>query len=378
MNIKNIIVINGRKLEFKDGETILDVAKKNGINIPTLCHLSRTPPINKCKLCVVELNGVNDFVYACSTYAKNNMEIKTKTSAIIKQIKNRLVSFFSSGNHNCSIRNHNGCDWTKFQLKVQKYDKSSKLCPVWGNCKLQDFGYEYNIFEEMNFKEKESNFPLEDINPFIVRYFSRCILCGRCVSACRNIQVNNAIYFNIKNDIPKIITKNDQPLKNSECVFCGECIQVCPVGALVEKNARYNYRPWKTRKVRTTCSYCGVGCQIYLHVEDNKIVKVSGVENAMPNKGSLCVKGRFGFDFVNSKERLTFPLIKEKGEFRKASWSEAIKLIANKFNDILENTGGDSIGVLTSARMTNEDNYIANKFTRAVLKTNNIDHCARL
>jgi predicted molibdopterin-dependent oxidoreductase YjgC len=150
------------------------------------------------------------------------------------------------------------------------------------------------------------------------------------------------------------------------------------VGALVEKDVRYNVRPWQTTKVRTTCSYCGVGCQMHLHVQDNRVVKVSGVEGVAPNDGSLCVKGRFGFDFIHSPERLTAPLIKENGTFRQASWDEALDLVADRLGKIKEAHGPDSLGVLTSARITNEENYIANKFARAVLKTNNIDHCARL
>ena len=146
----------------------------------------------------------------------------------------------------------------------------------------------------------------------------------------------------------------------------------------MEKNVRYEVRPWETSKVRTTCNYCGVGCQIYLHVKDNKVVKVTGVEDSAPNYGSLCVKGRFGYDFVNSPERLTDPLIKENGEFRKSTWGEALDYVAGKLKGIMDEHGSDSIGFLTSARVTNEENYIAQKFVRAVLKTNNIDHCARL
>jgi predicted molibdopterin-dependent oxidoreductase YjgC len=219
---------------------------------------------------------------------------------------------------------------------------------------------------------------METVNPFIVRDFSRCILCGKCVKACREIQVNNAIDFDNAEQPSKIIAAGDLALKDSDCVFCGECIQVCPVGALVEKDIRYNVRQWETEKIRTTCSYCGVGCQMYLHVKENKIVKVSGVEGAAPNFGSLCVKGRFGFKFVDAPDRLTTPLIKQDGTFREATWEEAIGLVAEKLTAIKEKNGSDSIGVLTSARVTNEENYIAHKFTRAVLKTNNIDHCARL
>jgi predicted molibdopterin-dependent oxidoreductase YjgC len=219
---------------------------------------------------------------------------------------------------------------------------------------------------------------METVNPFIVRDFSRCIQCGRCVQACNEIQVNNAISFGYRGADSKIIASGDRPLKDSDCVFCGECVQVCPVGALVEKDVRYRVRPWETTKVRTTCTYCGVGCQMHLHVKDGKVVKVTGVENVPPNYGSLCVKGRFGFNFVNSPERLTKPLIRKNGEFIESSWDETLDLVARKLKEIRDTHGGDAIGVLTSARASNEENYIANKFTRAVLKTNNIDHCARL
>jgi predicted molibdopterin-dependent oxidoreductase YjgC len=149
------------------------------------------------------------------------------------------------------------------------------------------------------------------------------------------------------------------------------------VGALVEKSVRYNVRQWETQTTRTTCSYCGVGCQIDLHVKDNRVVKVTGVD-AAPNHGSLCVKGRFGYDFIGSDKRLTTPLIKENGKHREATWDEALDRVADKLKDIRDTDGGDAIGVLTSARITNEENYIAQKFARAVLKTNNVDHCARL
>jgi predicted molibdopterin-dependent oxidoreductase YjgC len=191
------------------------------------------------------------------------------------------------------------------------------------------------------------------------------------------VQVNNAISFGFRGPDTKIIAAGDRPLKDSDCVFCGECVQACPVGALVEKDQRYKVRPWENHKVRTTCSYCGVGCQINLHVKGNSVVRVTGAD-VPPNNGSLCVKGRFGFDFIGSGERLTVPLIKENGRHREATWEEALDLVANRLTDIRETHGGDAIGLLTSARVTNEENYIAQKFTRAVLKTNNVDHCARL
>lgn len=220
---------------------------------------------------------------------------------------------------------------------------------------------------------------MERANPFIIRDFSRCILCGRCVKACREIQVNNAIEFGYQGEDTKIIAKNDAPLKDSDCVFCGECLQVCPVGALIPDKGFRDNRFKKTRKVRTTCSYCGVGCQMDVFVQDNKIVKIDGADTDLPpNHASLCVKGRFGYEFVASEERLTRPLMKKDGKQVQVSWEEALDYVADRLSAIKKESGPDSLGVLTSARVTNEDNYIANKFARAVLKTNNIDHCARL
>lgn len=376
INTKNIITINEIEYSFQPDETILDVAKRNNITIPTLCHLKGATPTGACRICVVEVEGSQNLVASCATPASNNAVIHTESPKVVKSRKLTIELLLSSGNHNCAIHEAKVSDWTDFQLQVQKSDNITELCPAWGDCRLQDLAYKYQVTAKQ-FSKVECQYPMELVNPFIIRDFSRCILCGRCVQACNDIQVNDAINFGYRGVEGKIIAAGDKALKDSDCVFCGECVQVCPVGALVEKNARFN-RHWDHEKVRTTCSYCGVGCQMYLHVKDNKIVKVTGVEDEPPNYGSLCVKGRFGYDFVGSPERLTTPLIKENGKFREASWDEALDLVADKFSTIKETHGSDSIGVLTSARVSNEENYIANKFTRAVLKTNNIDHCARL
>jgi len=376
MDDQHFITINGNKFHFKPGDTILKVARRKHIDIPTLCYLSGASPTGSCNVCMVEIAGEKELVKACSAEAVSGMVVFTESPRVVHAREYVIKKLLGSGNHNCAVRGSDTQDWTAFQLKVNREDKSEQLCPVWGDCRLQDLAYRYQVSGE-NFDKRNVTYLLEDANPFIVRDFSRCILCGRCVQACNEIQVNNAIQF--RGDNGKVITgEEDRPLKDSQCVFCGECIQVCPVGALVEKDVRYSVRPWETRKVRTTCSYCGVGCQIDLHVKDNKVVKVSGAEGIGPNYGSLCVKGRFGYDFVNSQERLTMPLIKENGKHREASWEEALSLVAEKFTGIRDQYGPDSIGVLTSARVTNEENYIVQKFARAVLKTNNVDHCARL
>jgi predicted molibdopterin-dependent oxidoreductase YjgC len=374
---ENRLTINGNELSFMPGETILEVARRNDIDIPTLCHLKGTIPTGSCRICVVEVEGARTLIASCAAPAAKGMVVHTESSKVIEARKVIIQLLLSSGNHNCAVRGSDGADWSAFQLKVQEEDGSDELCPVWGDCRLQDLAYRYQVSGE-KFEGTPTPYPMETVNPFIVRDFSRCILCGRCVQACNDVQVNNAINFGYRGSPTKIVAAEDKPLQDSDCVFCGECVQACPVGALVEKDARYRVRPWETEKVRTTCTYCGVGCQINLHVQDGRVVKVTGAEGVAPNYGSLCVKGRFGYNFINSPERLTDPLIKENGQFRKATWEEALDRVAGRLAEIKEQSGPDSIGVLTSARVTNEENYIANKFTRAVLKTNNIDHCARL
>jgi predicted molibdopterin-dependent oxidoreductase YjgC len=376
MSAEQTLSINGNALTFTPGETILQVARRNNIDIPTLCHLKGTTPTGACRVCVVEVERARTLLAACATPAAAGMVVQTESPKVVTARKQIIQLMLSSGNHNCAVRGSDTAEWTTFQMKVQGEDGSDELCPVWGDCRLQDLAYRYQVSAEI-FPAAPARYPMETVNPFIVRDFSRCIACGRCVQACNDVQVNNAISFGYRGAESKIIAAGDRPLKDSDCVFCGECVQACPVGALVEKDVRYKVRPWETRKVRTTCSYCGVGCQMELHVKDDQVVKVTGVDIA-PNHGSLCVKGRFGFHFINSPERLTTPLIKENSHYRQASWDEALDLVADRLTQIRDAHGGDAIGVLTSARVTNEENYIAQKFTRAVLKTNNVDHCARL
>ena len=325
MNDQEKIIINGNAFSFEPGETILAVAGRNHIDIPTLCHLKGASPTGNCRVCVVEIENEKDLLPSCNTLAEAGMVVHSESPEVVKARRLIIQLMLSTGNHNCAIRGTSSDDWTQFQMRVQQYDDSSELCPVWGDCRLQDLAYRYQV-EPRRFSDAGTPYPMETVNPFIVRDFSRCIKCGRCVQACNDIQVNNAIQFGYTGSDSKIIAAGDKPLKDSDCVFCGECVQVCPVGALVEKDVRYRVRHWETEKVRTTCSYCGVGCQLYLHVKDNRVVKVSGVEDVPPNFGSLCVKGRFGYDFIHSPERLTAPMIKENGTFREATWDEALDL----------------------------------------------------
>jgi predicted molibdopterin-dependent oxidoreductase YjgC len=371
------IVIDGKELSFEPGETVLEVARRNGIDIPTLCHLKGTIPTGACRVCVVEVQGARALVASCAMPAAPRMVVSTESPKVADARRMVIQLLLSSGNHNCLMKGSDGRSFEEYAERLKRAGGEIEPCPAWGDCRLQELAWRYNVTGG-RFSPTPPRYPIEDVNPFIVRDFARCILCGRCVQACNEVQVNQAIHFGFRGAKSKIIAACNRPYRESDCVFCGECVQACPTGALVEKDVRHTVRPWETRKVRTTCSYCGVGCQQELHVKDNRVVQVTGVENTPPNHGSLCVKGRFGFEFIGSPERLTQPLIKENGGFRESSWDEALGLVARRLGEIKAASGPDSIGVLTSARITNEENFIAQKFTRAVLKTNNIDHCARL
>ncbi len=371
---ENTFWLNGSQVEYSPGQTILEAAEDHGVVIPTLCHLKGTTPTGACRICVVEVENARSLLPSCSTPVSSGMKVLTESPKVVEARRTILELMLSSGAHNCAAGSPE--DWTGFQLDVMDYQGSAELCPAWGDCKLQDLAFQYQARGD-RFPSIECEYPMETISPMIVRDHSRCILCGRCVQACNEVQVNRAISFGYRGSKAKIVAAGDRPLKDSDCVFCGECVQACPVGALTEKKARFKWRPWEVEKIRTTCPYCGVGCQQLLHVKDGKIVKVTGVEDAEPNKGRLCVKGRFGYDFIYSEERLTSPLIKQNGNFRKASWDEALDLVANKIKETREKYGADSLAGVSCARSINEDSYQMQKLFRAAIGTNNIDHCAR-
>jgi formate dehydrogenase alpha subunit len=349
------VMINNMIVEAHSSETVLQVARDNKIYIPSLCYHPKTGPAGKCRACVVEIEGMRGLQTSCTIEVREGMKITTNSERAREAQKLVVNLLLSTGRHDCLA------------------------CEQNGDCELQEAAYFLGI-EHPAFSLPEENIDIDDSSEFVYRDHSKCIKCGRCIVGCNTTVVNEVLDFGYRGHSAKVICDEDLPMGKSSCVQCGECVQLCPVGAVIDKRSRGQGRSWQMEKAETICPYCGVGCKLVLHInrEKNTIVRVTGAEDGPANNGMLCVKGRYGFDFVASPERLTTPLIKEKGAFRKATWDEAINVIAARLNGMREKYGNDAIGGFSSAKCSNEENYIFQKFIRAVIGTNNVDHCARL
>lgn len=345
------ITIDGSEYEVAKESSILELCKTLDIEIPTLCYDERLTPHSACRMCVVEIEGKKALQTSCSTRLKDGMTIYTNSEKV-KRARRDVLDLLLS-NHPMECLN----------------------CEKSGKCKLQDYAYEYDLVDGSYEGEKRSK-EIDSSNHFYNYDPNKCILCGLCVRVCDELQCTHAIGFEDRGFDTIVSAPFDKGIINSTCVSCGNCVSVCPVGALTPKS-KEKFRHWDTKKVRTTCSYCGVGCQMDLIVKDNKIVGVDPAKEG-PNKGLLCVKGKFGYKFISHDDRLKTPLIKRNGEFVEATWEEAYREIRKNANRIKEESGPDSFVGLTSARCTNEENYLFQKLFRAVIGTNNVDHCARL
>ena len=345
--------INSLQVTVPQGSTILDAARQLGVFIPTLCHDPELTSVGSCRMCVVDVKGARNLVISCATAAAAGMVVETESPAVMEARK------------------------TIIELLLANHPMDCLTCGKNGDCRLQDYAYMYGVKDGGTFQGAVHHYPLEENNPFMTRDMNKCILCGKCIRACAEIQGNNVVDFTYRGFNTKVAPAMDTTLDESSCVFCGNCVAVCPTGALQEKALRSSARSWEVKKVKTTCPYCGTGCNFDLNVKDGKVVGVTSCDGDV-NGRALCVKGRFGFGFIHHRDRLTSPLIKKSGQFVEASWDEALSLVAEKLGSLRDNAGPDSIGILSSARCTNEENYLLSKFARAVIGTNNIDHCARL
>jgi len=345
------VTIDGTQLSGHEGMTILELAQENGIEIPTLCHSPELTPIGACRICVVEVEGSRTPVGSCHTPITQGMVISTHSSKILETRK------------------------VIVELLLASHCGSCFMCDKANVCELRKIAADLDVGLP-RFQVRKRYYPIEDTNPFIERDLTKCILCGRCVRGCQELHVIGAIDYVYRGFESKPATPFDKPLEESLCEFCGLCVSLCPVGALSDKSNGHKRKG--TRRVRTTCPYCGCGCGLYLNVRDQEVVSVTPDRGHPVNNISLCVKGRYGYDFINNSERLKTPLIRKDGQLTESSWEEAMVLVASKLGEIKQQYGSDSLAGLSSSKCTNEENYLMQKFMRAVIGTNNVDNCARL
>jgi formate dehydrogenase alpha subunit len=338
------LIIDGLEITAQERKTVLEAALENGIYIPHLCHHPDLKPAGICRVCLVEVNG--QMLVSCRTPAEDGMVVKT-TGPVVDKVRRVAV-----------------------ELLVADHHADCLACGKNNDCKLQEItryvGVASNRLEELKARELQ---PVDDSHPFIIRDHNKCVLCGICVRTCDEVQGAGAINFAFRGYAARISTFGDKPLRESTCESCGECMVRCPVGALLPRGFEQ-----PAREVKTVCPYCGTGCGIILGARGNKVVSARGNPEQTTNRGRLCVKGRFGWSFINSQERLTKPLIKKEGKFVEAGWEEALNLIVEKFSRYR----GEEAAVFGSPKTSNEEIYLASKFARVVMGTNNIANVAHL
>jgi len=339
------LTIDNKRIRASEGMTVLKAARSAGIYIPTLCADDDLKPHGGCRLCVVEIEKMRGLPTACTTIISEGMVVRTETEAVNKTRR------------------------TTLDLLISDHPMDCLTCSKNQRCELQK-ATSYMGITERRLPRLDRQFEVDESNPFFSFDRNYCILCAKCVRTCEEVTGINAIDIAERGYQSYISTFANKPFFESICRSCGECVARCPVAALMPKEAIV-----PTEEVLTTCPYCGVGCGMYIGVRNGRIVSVRGEKDNPASEGRLCVKGRYGIgEFVQHPDRLTKPLIRKNGKLTEASWNEAIKLIAKKFKVYKP----EETTVISSAKCTNEDNYVIQKFARAVLGTNNVDHCARL
>ena len=350
------LTIDGKEARVRPGVTIYWAARQLGIEVPHLCYGEDVPAISSCRLCVVEVEGQKNLAASCSHPAADGMVVRTNTERVLNARRMNLELILSDHSVECIT------------------------CDKSGSCALERYAYQFGL--------KDSRFTgphrarnlhkLDKENPFFERDYNKCILCGRCVLACGELQFDSAIDYAGRGFKAHIATAFHRPLLESTCEACGRCIGVCPVGALTERARLGAGREWELQATSTICPYCGVGCTVDLHTKKGRLVKTTTHSQDTVNRGNLCVKGKFGLYYLDHPERLATPLIRRDGKLEPASWEEALSLVARRLAEIKAQHGPGALGGLSSAKCTNEENYLFQRFLRAALGTNNVDHCARL
>ena len=345
------ITINGKEIETEEGKTILEAARENGIYIPTLCYHSHLHPIGSCRLCIVDIEGYPMPMAACTTPVMEGIKVHTNTGRVQKMRRQAM------------------------ELILVNHPLDCPVCDKGGECRLQDLAYEFGIDEQPFHAKKPERDHVPFSTPLIRQWYDRCVLCLRCVHVCHELVGNAAI--DIKETGYRSVI---YPVAPERCSSCGECLSVCPVGALTEAVNPLRGRVWQVERTQTTCGQCGVGCQLEISAYENKPinVKTDGVVGQEPNFGSLCVRGRFFYDYVSHEDRVVKPKVKKGAEWVSLEWNEAYEEVINHLREVLDKNGPESVGIVASARLTNEDLLGLYEFAGKGLGISNVDVSSRL
>ena len=336
------LTIDGKAISVPKGTTILDAARKLDIHIPTLCWLEKVSSTGACRICAVDIEGVDRPMTACNTPVKEGINVTTESERLTRTRKQIM------------------------ELILVNHPLDCPVCDAGGECELQNTCYDLDVTRQ-EFSAEDVNPETIDSWPLIQQVPSRCILCEKCVKVCHEIVGADALFINAKGDRAFI----DKKLEN--CTFCGNCVSVCPTGTMISKPFKFKARPWQMKKTPSVCHYCGSQCQIDINTLDDEVYRITSADSDTVNNGNLCVGGFFSYGFVNNPQRLKAPSVDEKP----VSWDTALDTAASEIKRIVAESGAGAVAGLASPRLTNEENYLFQKMFRAVIGSNNIDSEAR-
>jgi formate dehydrogenase alpha subunit len=344
------LTVNDQPVSVPAGTLLIEAAKQVGVQIPHFCYHPKLKPDANCRMCLVEIEKIPKLQTACSTPVSEGMVVQANSQKVM-EARNGVMEFILSS-----------------------HPLDCPICDQGGECHLQDLAHEYSG-QYSRFKEEKRVFEKEYFGPIIEKEMNRCIQCMRCVRYCDEVIDSNALRGMDRGNMTQPGTFMRQEL---ECEFCGGCIQICPVGALTSRVAMYDYRPWQLKKIETICPHCADGCLMKVESRDEKVMRITSEPGRGRNDGDLCAKGFFGYQFINHPRRLTQPLARKSGQLVPISWYEALPELATRLAQIKSRYGGSAIGGIITARCTNEDAFVFQKFMRLVLGSNHIDSSARL
>jgi formate dehydrogenase alpha subunit len=366
------LTIDGVEIETFAGKTVLHAAVENGIYIPHLCDYHDLTPFAGCRMCLVEVEKMRGLETACTIVARDGMVVKTN-SALARQSQRGVLEVLLSDHPdrclNCPRMERCG-PFVVCQRDDTVTDRCV-TCPRNKNCELQRVVDFVQWREQRFFNPRRIGEP-ERSNPFVERYPDYCIYCARCVRVCDEVIGVSALGLAHKGSDVSIAVDFEKPLTESTCIYCGRCAVVCPTGALMKSDSKYATAPTE-KTTPSVCSYCGVGCTMFLNTERGRLANVMADRDGPANHDNLCVRGQFAYDYAQHKERLTTPQVRRDGGLVAATWEEAIAAVRDGLGRIRERHGGDAIGFVGSGKTTNEESYLFQKLARAVYGTNNVD-----